>query len=62
MQSDFKHEVNDGGTWRPALVLDVTDSNNASFWFIGEGGALTVTEGAIPRGQAAGHFRERVTA
>jgi hypothetical protein len=59
MQTDFRYEYNDGGTWRPALVLDVTDSNNASLWFVGEGGQLTPTDGAVPRGEAAGHFRER---
>jgi hypothetical protein len=57
--SDFEWEVNDDGTWRLAWLIDRHDAHNASFAFIGEGGAIQFTDGFVPEGDAAGHYRAR---
>lgn len=61
MASDFKHEFNDGGEWRPALVVDEHDENNKSFVVFGPAGSSFTSDIAefVPRGEAAGHFRDR---
>jgi hypothetical protein len=58
LKSSFKHEFNDGGTWRPCLIVDAHDFSNAFVAFFSTDDGTWHTASA-PRGEDSGFFRDR---
>jgi hypothetical protein len=59
METAFPFEVNVDGEHHPAQLIDSHDHNNASFAVLNTNDGTWSVTPTIPRGDAAGHFRDR---
>jgi hypothetical protein len=57
--TDFDFEYNDDGNWCLAWLIDRHDEHNASFAYVAQGGLVVTTDGFVPEGDTAGHYRAR---